>query len=291
MTTTHVTTGRAFRILNVFTLAGDRFSGNPLCVFEDGRGLDDRTMQALARQFNLSETTFLLPADVPGATARVRIFTPAFEMPFAGHPTLGTAHVARDVLGAGDRVALSMKAGLVEVVARGDRWTLRTARPPEARPHEAPRAELAAMLGLSEAALGGPAMWVNTGAEQLVVPLAHPEDVVRARPDAERLTRLAKNPSQDEAMAYVWARAPGDRIVARFFFVAGGVLEDPATGSACANLGGWMLATSAPLPLHATVEQGVATGRPSLLELTVDADRRIFVGGDVLELGRGVVHV
>src|ERR1700733_6607400 len=80
-----------YRIVNVFTSAGDRLSGNPLCVFEDGHELDTERMQALARQLNLSETTFVLPSE--RATARVRIFTPAFEMPFAGHPTLGTAHV------------------------------------------------------------------------------------------------------------------------------------------------------------------------------------------------------
>ncbi len=82
-----------FRIVNVF--AESPLGGNPLCVFEDARDLDDATMQALALQFNLSETTFVLPA--ANATARVRIFTPTFEMPFAGHPTLGTAHVVRDL--------------------------------------------------------------------------------------------------------------------------------------------------------------------------------------------------
>src|ERR1700722_18044767 len=103
-----------FRLLNVFTVADDRFSGNPLCVFEDGQGLSDAQMQALARQFNLSETTFVLPSPSAGATAKVRIFTPSFEMPFAGHPTLGTAHVVRALAqSASDRVVLDMKAGLV----------------------------------------------------------------------------------------------------------------------------------------------------------------------------------
>jgi PhzF family phenazine biosynthesis protein len=282
-------TTRAFRILNVFTVGGDRFSGNPLCVFEDGRGLDDATMLAVAKQFNLSETTFILPASAPGATASVRIFTPTFEMPFAGHPTLGTAHVARDRLACGDRVVLQMPAGLVEVTARGDAWTLRTARPPQTRAFAGSRAELAAMLRLPETSVGDSPLWVDTGAEQLVVPLARPEDVRAARPEADLLTRLAFSPSRQEAMAYVWARAAADSIVARFFFVAGSVLEDPATGSACANLGGWMLATGAPLPVRARIHQGEAVKRPSHLELTVDADRRVFVGGDVIELGRGSI--
>src|SRR5438445_10656335 len=95
----------AFRIVNVFTVDGDRLSGNPLCVFEDARGLEDAQMQRLARQMNLSETTFVLPREDVSASARVRIFTPGFEMPFAGHPTLGTAHVVRSLPG-GDRVVL-----------------------------------------------------------------------------------------------------------------------------------------------------------------------------------------
>src|SRR5437879_3216442 len=115
----------AFRIVNVF--AESPLAGNPLCVFEDGRGLDDATLQALALQFNLSETTFVLPSD--DATARVRIFTPTFEMPFAGHPTLGTAHVVRALTGAGDALSLQMRAGIIPVTAAGDVWTLQANAP------------------------------------------------------------------------------------------------------------------------------------------------------------------
>ena len=97
----------AYRIVNVFadpSSPHSRLTGNPLCVFEDARGLDAATMQSLALQFNLSETVFVLPSDK--ATARIRIFTTAFEMPFAGHPTLGSAHVVRAITGAGDQVTL-----------------------------------------------------------------------------------------------------------------------------------------------------------------------------------------
>src|ERR1019366_8182553 len=100
-----------YRIGNVF--AESPLAGNPLCVFEDGSALDSATMQALALQFNLSETTFILPATAAGATAHVRIFTPGFEMPFAGHPTLGTAHVVRDLFDAGDQVKLQMLARVI----------------------------------------------------------------------------------------------------------------------------------------------------------------------------------
>ncbi len=109
----------AYRLLNVF--AESTFGGNPLCVFEDARGLDEATMLALALQFNLSETTFILPSAV--ADARVRIFTTGYEMPFAGHPTLGTAQVVRDLLGTGEALRLEFKAGVVPVHAQGDVWT------------------------------------------------------------------------------------------------------------------------------------------------------------------------
>ena len=134
----------AFRIVNVF--AETPLGGNPLAVFEDARGLDADTMQALALQFNLSETTFLLPSSCASAT--VRIFTPTFEMPFAGHPTLGSAHVVRDVRGSGDGVTLEMRAGVIPVRADGDRWTL-TANAPRHRAPAATHDDVAAMLGLA----------------------------------------------------------------------------------------------------------------------------------------------
>jgi trans-2,3-dihydro-3-hydroxyanthranilate isomerase len=280
----------AFRIVNVFTLEDVPFSGNPLCVFEDARGLGDADMQALARQMNLSETTFVLPATTD-ATARVRIFTPGFEMPFAGHPTLGTAHVVRALRG-GDQVVLEMKAGLVPVTARGDTWTLRTARAPETRPVEVDRVELARMLNLPNDAIAGEPLWVSTGVEQLVIPLGAVAHVHAARPEPALLLQWGFSAARNEAMAYVWARDVTGELVVRFFFTShGAVIEDPATGSACANLGGWMLATKQPLPIALALRQGDAVGRPSRLDLRVDADRAIYVAGRVIELGRGVIDV
>jgi len=281
----------AYRILNVFTVDGARLSGNPLCVFEDGRGLDDATMLALARQLNLSETTFILPSVAPGATARVRIFTPAFEMPFAGHPTLGTAQVARALGAGGDRVVLEMKAGLVQVTATGDRWTLRAARSPATREPEAGPDRLAAMLGLKPGSVARP-LWVDTGVEQLVLPIATPEQVRAIRPDPALLDRHGRQPGGGEVMVLAWAPDGPGRALARFFSVENGVLtEDPATGSACANLGGWHLATGSPRPMALTISQGEAVSRPSRLDLAVDAACDIFVSGDVIELGRGVFRL
>jgi len=275
----------AFRIVNVFTIDGDRFSGNPLCVFEDARGLSDGQMQALARQMNLSETTFVLPSE--RGDAHVRIFTPGFEMPFAGHPTLGTASV---VGGSRDRVVLEMKAGLVPVTRTGDAWTLRAAKPPATRPVAATRGELARMVGLPEGAVTDEPLWVSTGVEQLVIPIATAELVRAAKPVPELLARWGFSDARDEAMAYLWA-ADGPEWTVRFFFTTNGaVLEDPATGSACANLGGWHIAQRR-APMSATLRQGDAVGRPSRLTLRVEADGGIYVTGSVIELGRGTVNV
>jgi PhzF family phenazine biosynthesis protein len=275
-------TSLAFRIVNVF--AESPLAGNPLVVVEDGRTLDDATMQALALQFNVSETTFVLPSG--RATARVRIFTPTFEMPFAGHPTLGTAHVVRELMRAGDDVTLELRAGLIPVRADGDVWTL-TANPPRHRPAAASPTELASMLGLEAGDLEGDPLWVDTGAEQLIVPLASFDAVRRTQPRAAAMLAHATNGAS--AMAYVFAR-DGERVLARFFFLKhGAVIEDPGTGSACANLGGYLVATNAPLPLRLVIDQGDAVGRPCRLALTVGADRSIQVAGRVVELGRGTL--
>jgi len=274
-----------FHLVNVF--APSPLGGNPLCVFEDGRGLDDVTMQALALQFNLSETTFVLPSE--RASARVRIFTPTFEMPFAGHPTLGTAHVVRDLFAAGDRVTLEMKVGVVPVDAAGNCWRLE-ARAPATRPPQATLDELAQMLGLGVGDLAGDPLWVDTGSEQLMLPLRSAAAVQRARPDAELLARYGRNAAR--ALAYVWAPDGEGAACARFFFTKhGAVVEDPGTGSACANLGGWMLATGRPLPVRLEIAQGEQVGKPCRLFLEVTADGRILVSGDVIELGRGEIEL
>ena len=276
---------RRFRIVNVFTMAGDRLSGNPLCVFEDARGLSTEQMQALARQFNLSETTFVLPSE--RATAHVRIFTPGFEMPFAGHPTLGTAHVVRALRGS-DSVTFEMKAGIVSVLANGDTWMLQTAKPPETKPVAASRAELARMVGLPDDAVCDEPLWVNTGAEQLVIPIRSAELVRAARPVPEQIFKHGFSDARDEAMAYLWAP---DGTVRFFFTQHGAVIEDPATGSACANLGGWFVARGHHLPIQMFLRQGDAVKRPSRLELNVDQFKRIFVAGSVIELGTGELHL
>jgi PhzF family phenazine biosynthesis protein len=283
-----------FRIVNVFTENQSPFTGNPLCIFEDGSGLSSGQMQSLARQFNLSETTFILPST--RANARVRIFTPAYEMAFAGHPTLGSAHVCRALKLGGDSLLLEMQAGLIPVRAAGDRWTL-TAPDATSRELDVPRATLAAALGLQERDIGERPLWVKAGKEQLVVPLTSIDAVRRAVPEA---AAMAKVRSEDGlSMAYVFsfggASAGGgangrDQALARFFFPVGGaILEDPATGSATANFGAWCLEMKRSLPLQLQISQGEYAGRPSTLFLDVNSERQVLVGGDVFEIGRGTI--
>jgi trans-2,3-dihydro-3-hydroxyanthranilate isomerase len=275
-----------YRIVNVF--AESPLAGNPLCVFEDGNALDDATMQALALQFNLSETTFILPPTEKDATARVRIFTPTFEMPFAGHPTLGTAHVVRELMKTGNEVKLEMKAGIIPVTARGDEWTLQANAPQSHAPHVS-HGEFAQMLGIAASDVLDGALWVDTGSEQLIMPLASPDAVERCRPNAELLARYAVG-NKRKGLVYVWARVDEATVRARFFFTKyASVIEDPGTGSACANLGGWFLAQAAPLPLAVKVLQGDQVGRPCRLGLRVDANRQIFVSGRVVALGHGEI--
>jgi PhzF family phenazine biosynthesis protein len=210
-------------------------------------------------------------------------------MPFAGHPTLGTAQVVASLRGIKDEVRLQLKVGVIPVRAGEGRWELR-ANKATARAPKASRAELAAALRVSEAEIADHPLWVNSGTEQLIVPLASPDAVRRVDVDAHAL----KSVTQDgpRAQAYVFAPTGGDSILSRFFFTKGNsVAEDPATGSATANLGGWYLAQEARVPLIRRISQGDMAGRPSSLQLRIDAERNVFVAGEVVELGRGHVDL
>jgi trans-2,3-dihydro-3-hydroxyanthranilate isomerase len=276
-----------FRIVNVFTQGRGPFTGNPLCVFEHGSALSDEHMQALARQFNLSETTFILPPTDKKANARVRIFTPSYEMAFAGHPTLGTAQICRALKLGGDSLLLEMQAGLIPVRAAAGRWTL-TALGATSRELDVSRDVLAAALGLELRDIGERPLWVKAGKEQLVVPLTSTDAVRKAAPVP---SAMAKIRSEDGlSMAYVFCLSGAGQSLARFFFPVGGaILEDPATGSATANFGAWCLAMRQTLPIQVQISQGEFVGRPSTLFLEVNREAQVFVGGDVLEIGRGVI--
>ena len=277
-----------YRLLNVFARPGDPFSGNPLAVVQDAAALSDDQMQGVARQFNLSETTFLVPA-ADGADAGVRIFTPNYEMAFAGHPTLGTAHVVRALGLAGDGLRLSMPAGVIPVAADGDTWTL-TANAGSVQA-EFQVDEIAGCVGLAADDLVGPVQQVSTGSPQVVARAADVDVVRRAVGDAAAMRRFAGMGTRGgETLVYLWCETGEGQIEARALFTQGSAaIEDPATGSACSNLGTWLAAQGRSGRWE--VSQGEQVGRPSTLVLTVDPDGTVQVGGLVRDLGDGVLDL
>ena len=286
-----------FRIVNVFGIEGDPFSGNALGVFEQASGVGDAEMQAWARQFNLSEVTFVVDgpaaATVAPARASVRIFTATYEMPFAGHPTLGTAHVVAGTVAARsgapvDEVVLTMPAGDIPVRRTGDGWQLR-ANPPQHREATASPEQVAAALGLPVGALvEGATQWVSCGVESLVVQVDDLAALRSAAPNPALMHEHLAMPGRPPH-AYLWTWTGADTVEARMFAVAGTALEeDPATGSACSSLGGWFVGQGR-TGLELVVSQGAQTGRPSRLVLSVDSEGTIRVAGRVADVGSGVV--
>lgn len=275
-----------YRILNVFSCEEKpHFTGNPLTVVEDARGLTPEAMQAIAAQFNLSETAFILPTTHGRVAARY--FTPRYELPFAGHPTLGTAHAVRSLGLGGDRLTLDLPVGPIDVSVDGDVWRF-TAPPHRSRTVSEPPGLLARALGLDETDLGGNARFVSTGTEQLIVPVASAQALERACPDPRMLAHFRTDAGR--YMAYLVHRATAARFHVRFFFpTAGGMSEDPGTGSACANLGGYLLDEGVARPRTIEVIQGESLGRINRLLLSPTNDARIRVGGRVHELGGGAL--
>jgi len=283
-----------YRLVNVFVESGSAtFGGNPLCVFENAHGMADAEMQALAAQFNLSETTFILPRQ--GTHPQVRIFTPAFEMPFAGHPTIGTSFVA-NALGldgcTGDSLKLALKVGDIPVTrdAQGA-WTF-TANEHKSRPVDFSQVDAAFMLGIDDDDLAGPPRYVDNGSEQVVIPVKSVEALAKVKPIPELLKKHV-HVRLDRYLAYVVARVATDRFQVRFFFPKDGgqMAEDPGTGSACACLGGFLIDSGEPTPSQFTVTQGEFINRLNVLQLALTADKRVRVGGRVLPLGEGVIHL
>ena len=279
-----------FDLLNVFSIEGRPFSGNPLCVFPDAGTLSDAEMLAWARQFNLSESTFVTSTG-NGATgeAAVRIFTPGHEMPFAGHPTLGTAEVVASLNGSDgepDLVHLTMPAGRIRVTRIDGGWRL-TARPSTLREVTPSATDLAAALGVDVArVVRSDASWVDAGVEQLVVRLDDVEAVRACDPDAHLMAEHMTSPGRPPHV-FAWAWSGPRSIEARLFYTQDqAVLEDPATGSACANLGGWLVAQGV-RDVSVEVSQGAAVGRPSRLLLDVDEQGGVHVGGRVERVGNG----
>jgi trans-2,3-dihydro-3-hydroxyanthranilate isomerase len=290
----------AYHLVDVFT---DRpFGGNPLAVCSDGRGLTAPLMQRIARELNLSETTFVLPPEDPAHDFRVRIFTPKVEMPMAGHPTIGTtwslASQGRIERGR-TRVVLEEGVGPVpvEIEWHGDRPARCTMDQP--RPEWGPafddRDTLAAMLAVPQKAIVGPGVVVSCGVPYLIVELADLESIRAAVLRADVWARALEGFATNALLLFTRESETGAADAHMRMFAPGhGVPEDPATGSAAGPLA-CHLARAAGLagrPLR--FEQGFEMERPSWLHVeivTTDGEiTRVRVGGDCIAVGEGRLH-
>ncbi|HEX6998042.1 MAG TPA: PhzF family phenazine biosynthesis protein [Gammaproteobacteria bacterium] len=290
---------RTYSFVTVDVFTDRRFGGNPLAVFPDAVGLSDEEMQALAAEFNLSETTFVLPPDDPGHTARVRIFNRTAEMPFAGHPNVGTGYVLATMGRDRDGVLLfEEQAGLVEVRAERD-----ASGAPVGAEIEAPQPlslgapvspdAVAACSGLQNADVltdMHPPIEASVG-NPFVIAEVLPAALARAVPQLEACRRTAAElPHLGDRLAiYVYAR-DGARLRARMFAPLSGTFEDPATGSAATPLAALLLSLGEATAARYEIVQGVEMGRPSLLRATArrTADGiRASVGGRCVRVLRG----
>jgi len=274
---------RRFSQIDVFTEEGYR--GNPVAVVVDGQGLSTEEMQRFASWTNLSETTFLVPPRDPGADYAVRIFTPALELPFAGHPTLGTCHAWLEAGGAparADQIVQECGAGLVRV--RRGAAGLAFAAPPLVRSgpvDEALVAELAAALGIARADVID-AEWVDNGPGWVGLLLGSAEAVLALRPGRV---------DHDVGVAGLYAAGSPCALEVRAFFpLQGATVEDPVTGSLNASLAGWLIRTGR-LGAPYVASQGAAMGRAGRVHVERDPDGAIWVGGGTVTCIDGHVEL
>ena len=297
-----------FVTVDVFT--DRRFGGNPLAVFPAAEGLSDAAMQALALELNLSETAFVLPPENPQHHARVRIFTPRAELPFAGHPNVGTAYVlARRWDNPVEHLTFEEGAGLVRVHVLRDAAGAPTGARLSA-PHSLslglglPTEVVAACAGLAPADIATGAhepLEASVGLPFFVAEVTDVATLARANPDVAAFRhaqpRFPEAPAQFPLLLY--ARRDGDalRLRTRMFAPLGGVAEDPATGSANAALAALLtsLAPGDDLHLEFDIEQGIELGRPSRLfataRKTAEGPVTATIGGNCVPVLRGAVDL
>ena len=299
-----------YRYVTADVFTDKPFGGNQLAVFPDAKGLDDEQMFALAREFNFSETTFVFPPE-NGGTRKLRIWTPGGEVPFAGHPTVGTAHVLAEIGeipldGESTSIVFEEQVGPVPVKIRASGGKpvfaqLSVAKLPEIGPPVPTRETLASMLSLEPKDLVGghfAPQSVSCGLPFLFVALKDRAAVKRSRIRVDQWERTLG--SAWASMIMVFSRDPereGSDIRARMYAPAISVPEDPATGSACAALGGYLAArdTRQEGTLRWIVEQGFEMGRPSIIEVEVDkaagAITAVRVGGASVTMSEGSIRV
>jgi PhzF family phenazine biosynthesis protein len=273
---------RSFSQVNVFS--ADPLGGNPLAVVHAAEGLSEAHMAALARWTNLSETTFLLPPTDPGADYRVRIFTPARELPFAGHPTLGSCHAW---LAAGGRprqpglIVQQCGVGLVRVRSDGPR--LAFAAPPVLRtgplePEVLAKIQKALALAPSDVVHH---QWVDNGPGWCAVMLRSARQVLSLKPDWAALAPLK--------LGVVGPHESGNDAAFEVRAFVGGAYEDPVTGSLNASLAQWLIGAGLAKPAYVAA-QGAALQRAGRVYVRKDADE-IWIGGDVVDVVRGEIDL
>lgn len=276
---------RSLPFAQVDVFATTPCAGNPVAVVLDGEGLSDEQLQRFAHWTNLSETTFLLPPSDPAADYAVRIFTPSVELPFAGHPTLGSCHAWLEAGGRprdGETVVQQCGAGLVPVRRTADGLAFQA--PPLLRsgPVEPELLdEVVALLGITREEVVD-AQWADNGPGWIAVLLADADAVLRLRPRGGALDVGVVGPHPPGGEAAFEVRA--------FFPVGETLVEDPVTGSLNASLGQWLLASGrAAAPYVAA--QGTALGRAGRVHVTQAADGAVWVGGGTRTLVRGAVEL
>jgi PhzF family phenazine biosynthesis protein len=268
---------RQFKQVDVFT--GTPYRGNPLAVVLDGTGLSDARMQDYARWTNLSETTFLLPSRSDEADYYVRIFTPGGELPFAGHPTLGSCHAWLEAGGkprSREFIVQECGVGLVRIRREGSR--LAFAAPPLKRnaPSPAVLAQLAQALGLKASEVVA-AQALDNGPVWTALLLDSPQTVLGLSPNHLQLKHLGHK----VGVAAIYAEAPqaGPHLEVRAFAAPIGVIEDPVTGSLNASLAQWLIADGH-LPQRYLAAQGGCLDRAGRVHLERDALQQVWVGGE-----------
>lgn len=274
---------RPFRLVDVFGTGP--FTGNPLAVVADAEGLSTDEMQAITRWLNLSETAFLLPPTDPAADYRVRIFTLAHELPFAGHPTLGSAHTWAESGGRPQRDSVIVQecgAGLMTI--RRDCGQFAFAAPPLLRggsPSEAEITRAADVLRIDRAAIVD-AAWADNGPGWIAVMLGSAEAVLAVEP--------ARHHRDQIDIGIVGPHAPGGEaafeIRAIFSDAHGALIEDPVTGSLNASIGQWLFASGRATGRY-TAAQGTRLGRTGRVEVQQDADGQVWVAGATRTLFSG----
>jgi PhzF family phenazine biosynthesis protein len=261
---------RPFAQVDVFTT--EPYRGNPVAVVLDGSGLSDADMQRIAHWTNLSETTFVLPPSQAEADYRVRIFTPVAELPFAGHPTLGTSHAWLEMGGSprdGHAVVQECAAGLVRILRSGP-------------VDEADVSRVAGLLGVERGAIVD-AQWADNGPGWVAVMLRHAEAVLALRPGFVEEMDIGVVGRHPEGADAAWE-------VRAFFPKDGATVEDPVTGSLNASLAQWLLSSGyATAPYVAA--QGTALGRRGRVHITEDEGGTIWVGGGTVTCVSGQVEL